>query len=421
MSALVMKFGGTSLADETRLRRAARHAAREAKNHKRLAVIVSAQGGETDSLLNRAKIMSGAIDSSETDAVLAAGEQISAALFALALQEIGVKARSWQSWQIPIRAAGSHGSARLASIKTEALTRALNQGETAVICGFQAVTADERIATLGRGGSDTSAVALAAALQAKRCDIYTDVDGVFTADPRIVKKAHRLGRIAYEEMLEMASLGARVLETRAVALAMMENVALWVRSAFDDWTLSPKPGERGTWIGGEEEIVEKEKIRGISCAEKEAKITLTRLQDKPGVAAAVFAPLAKAGVIVDMIAQSAAAGKAAAGAGAIGATDLTFTVARQDLARAKRCLEEARAQIGYEGLFCEESAAKLSVVGIAMRSQAGVASVMFRALAEAKINIHAISTSEIKISILIESRHAKKALRILHQLYGLDG
>jgi aspartate kinase len=415
MSRLVMKFGGTSVADIPRIRNVARHVKREVDAGHQVAVVVSAMAGTTNQLVAWTREASPLHDAREYDTVVAAGEQITSGLLAIALQDIGVNARSWQGWQIPLKTDNAHGAARIVEIGADALAARLEQGQVAVVSGFQGVDPDNRIATLGRGGSDTSAVALAAALNAERCDIYTDVDGVYTSDPRIVHQAHRLERVSYEEMLEMASLGAKVLQVRSVELAMVHGVRTFVRSSFAD----PDAPEMmnggdppGTLICDEDEIVEKKIVSGIAYSKDEAQISLRRVADKPGVAAAVFGPLAAANINVDMIVQNVSEdGKL---------TDLTFTVPTADYERSRKVLEEARGAIGFETLQGSTDVAKVSIIGVGMRSHAGVAAECFRALAGKSINIRAITTSEIKISVLIDAPYTELAVRTLHSLYGLD-
>eukprot|EP00752_Nemacystus_decipiens_P017074 g15291.t1 len=404
MARIVMKFGGTSVADIERIANAAGRVKREAEAGNQVAVVVSAMAGVTNQLVGYVDQTSRVYDAREYDAIVASGEQVTAGLMALRLQELGVAARSWLGWQIPIRTDEVHGKARIAEIGTEALLPRLQSGEVAVVAGFQGVSPRGRIATLGRGGSDTTAVALAAALEAERCDIYTDVDGVYTTDPRIVAKARKLERISHEEMLEMASLGAKVLQTRSVELAMNHGVRLQVLSSFED-----KPG---TLVVDEDEIVEQQIVSGIAYSRDEAKVTLVKVADKPGVAASVFGPLSEAAVNVDMIVQSVSSdGKR---------TDMTFTVAKSDLERAVATLEKNRDGIEYENLISDADVVKISVIGVGMRSHAGVAQTMFRTLAEKGINIQVISTSEIKISTLVAEEYTELALRALHTAYGLD-
>ena len=415
MARLVMKFGGTSLADMPRIRNVARHVKREVDAGHQVAVVVSAMAGTTNQLVTWTREISSLHDAREYDTVVAAGEQITSGLVAIALQEIGVNARSWQGWQVPIHTDSAHGAARIVDIDGTRLIERLGQGQVAVVSGFQGIAPDNRVATLGRGGSDTSAVALAAALGADRCDIYTDVDGVYTTDPRIVPKAQRLSRISYEEMLEMASLGAKVLQVRSVELAMVHGVRTFVRSSFDDPEapeLANANSPPGTLICDEDEIVEKKIVSGIAYSKDEAQISLRRVADKPGVAAAVFGPLAGASINVDMIVQNVSED------GTL--TDLTFTVPTADYDRSLRVLENARAEIGYQVLQGSTDVAKISVIGIGMRSHAGVAAECFQALAGRGINIRAITTSEIKISVLIDAPYTELAVRTLHSLYGLD-
>jgi aspartate kinase len=412
-----MKFGGTSLGDVERMQRAARHIRREHDAGHEIAVVVSAMAGETDRLAALARAASPMHDAREYDAIVASGEQVSAGMVAIILQGLGIQARSWQGWQIAFNTSDDHGAARILGIETELLSERLALGQVAVICGFQGIGPDRRVTTLGRGGSDTSAVAVAAALGAQCCDIYTDVDGVYTTDPRIVPSARKLDRISYEEMLEMASLGARVLQTRSVELAMTHGVRLRVRSTFEEPDGRPSDipafdAGIGTLVCDEDEIVEKQIVSGIAYARDEAKVTLLRVADKPGIAAGVFGPLAAAGINVDMIVQNVSHdGKH---------TDLTFTVPKSDLDRALATIEAARDVIGYERLSGSTDVVKVSIIGIGMRSHAGVAAQMFHTLAERGINIQAITTSEIKVSVLIEAAYAELAVRALHSAYGLD-
>ena len=407
MTRIVQKFGGTSVADLARIKTAAAIVKRELDAGSEVCVVLSAMAGITDQLVGYVT-EAGNIDnnheSREYDAVVSTGEQVTAGLLALSLQEIGVKARSWLGWQIPIRTDAVHGKARIEKIETEALEQGLASGEVPVIAGFQGLSPEGRITTLGRGGSDTSAVALAAALGAERCDIYTDVDGVYTADPRIVAKARKLEKVTYEEMLEMASQGAKILQTRAVVLAMTSAQRLQVRSSYSD--------DPGTLVVDEDEIVEKELVSGIAYSRDEAKITLVKVADKPGVAAAIFGPLADASINVDMIVQNVSAdGKA---------TDLTFTVTEGDLERAVETVEAKKKELGYQDLLSDSDVVKISVIGVGMRSHAGVAQRMFKTLAENGINIQVISTSEIKVSVLVAEEFTELALRQLHSAYGLD-
>ena len=413
MNRLVMKFGGTSVADLERIRNVARHVKREVDAGNKVAVVVSAMAGQTDQLVAWAREASPLHDAREYDAVVATGEQVTSGLLALVLQGMDISARSWLGWQIPIRTDAVHGAARIVDIEAETIGSRMDDGQVAVIAGFQGLGPDNRVATLGRGGSDTSAVALAAALDA-RCHIYTDVDGVYTTDPRIVTKARKLERISYEEMLEMASLGAKVLQTRSVEAAMVHRVPLRVRSSFDDPETVDVSGNNipGTLVCDEDEIVEQEVVSGIAYSRNEAKVTLAGVRDKPGVAARIFGPLADGEINVDMIVQNVSGdGKT---------TDLTFTVSENDLERALKVIEAAKEEIEYEDLSGSTEVVKVSVIGIGMRSHAGVAAKMFKTLAERNINIQAITTSEIKISILIDSAYTELALRSLHTAYDLD-
>lgn len=403
MARLVMKFGGTSVADLDRIRAVARRVKREVLAGHEVAVVVSAMAGVTNQLVTWCQELSALHDAREYDTVVATGEQVTTGLTAIALQAEGVDARSWQGWQIPIRTDDAHGKARIESIEAGELRRRMKLGQVPVVAGFQGIGPDQRITTLGRGGSDLSAVALAAALDADRCDIFTDVDGVYTTDPRIVPRARKLARISYEEMLELASVGAKVLQTRSVELAMKRKVRVHVLSSFEDVP--------GTLVVDEDEIVEKELVSGVAYSRDEAKLTLRRVPDRPGIAASVFGPLAAANINVDMIVQNVSAD---------GLTDLTFTVGRADLARARAVLESNRERIGFEDLVVDPGVAKVSVVGIGMRSHAGVANTMFKTLAERGINIEVISTSEIKISVLIREEATELAVRALHSAYGLD-
>jgi len=410
MARLVMKFGGTSVADIDRIRNVAKHVKREAEAGFDVAVVVSAMSGKTNELVAWCNSASRLYDPREYDAVVASGEQVTAGLLAIVLQDMGLPARSWQGWQIPILTSDAHGSARIGDIDGTALLKGFEERkEIAVIAGFQGLHRETgRIATLGRGGSDTSAVAIAAAIKAERCDIYTDVDGVYTTDPRIVSKAKRLDRIAFEEMLEMASLGAKVLQVRSVELAMVYKVKTFVRSSFDD-PLDPKPG---TLICGEEDILEQQVVTGIAFSREEAQITLRRVSDNPGVAAAIFMPLADANINVDMIIQVVSDNTVA--------TDITFTVPVVDFERAQSIQEKARPEIGYGHLQGASDVVKISAIGVGMRSHPGVAARAFKALSEKGINIRAITTSEIKFSVLIDAAYTELAVRTLHSLYGLD-
>ena len=403
MALIVHKYGGTSLADLDRINVVADRVKAAADAGDSVAVVVSAMAGTTDQLVTWVRAAAPLHDAREYDTVAAAGEQITAGLLALALQSRGVTARSWLGWQIPIRTDGGHGRARIESIETEELQRRIERREVPVVAGFQGLGPLGRITTLGRGGTDTSAVALAAALGADRCDIFTDVEGVFTADPRIVATARKLNKITYEEMLELASLGAKVLQIRAVEMAMKHQVPLQVASSFTD---AP-----GTFVVDEDDIVEQERVSGIAYSRDEAKITVMGVADRPGVAASLFGPLADGNVNVDMIVQNISAD---------GTTDLTFTVTEADLDRSIAILEEARSAVAYERLAADRGVVKVSVIGVGMRSHAGVAQTMFAALAGKGINIQVISTSEIKISVLVAEDYTELAVRALHAAYGLD-
>jgi aspartate kinase len=418
MTTLVMKFGGTSVANVERIRNVARHVKREVDAGNRVAVVVSAMSGATNQLVTWVREASLLHDAREYDAVVASGENITAGLLAIVLQSMSIPARSWQGWQIPVITDDSHGAARIVDIPGERLLERLASGEVAVVTGFQGVEPNRnRISTLGRGGSDTSAVALAVAIGADLCDIYTDVDGVYTTDPRIVPKARRLPKISYEEMLEMASLGSKVLQTRSVELAMVHRVRTRVLSSFapPDQLRAAHPDtwdSVGTILCDEDEIVETQVVSGIAYSKDEAKVTLRKIADKPGVAARIFGPLAEANVNVDMIVQNLSSDGRH--------TDMTFTVLESELPRALDVLAGARADIGYFDVDSSADVVKVSVIGIGMRSHAGVAARMFKALADKGINILAITTSEIKISVLINSVYAELAVRTLHSLYGLD-
>jgi aspartate kinase len=415
MSRLVMKFGGTSVADLDRIRNVARHVKREIDAGHQVAVVVSALAGATNQLVAWCREAATLHDAREYDAVVASGEQVSAGLLAIALQSMGVTARSWQGWQIPILTDNAHGGARIQDIDgSELVRRFAERGEVAVVTGFQGIHKETgRTTTLGRGGSDTSAVAIAAAIAADRCDIYTDVDGVYTTDPRVVPRAQRLDRISFEEMLELASLGAKVLQVRSVELGMVHNVRIFVRSSFDrPEDIDPHGTPPGTLICNEEEIVEQHVVTGIAFSKDEAQISIRRVADRPGVAAAIFGPLAEANINVDMIVQIISSDGAT--------TDLTFTVPAADFDRANAVLAESKGPIGYERLDGASDIAKISVIGIGMRSHAGVAARAFKALAERGINIRAITTSEIKFSLLIDAAYTELAVRTLHSLYGLD-
>ncbi|SIS71168.1 aspartate kinase [Insolitispirillum peregrinum] len=404
MARIVMKFGGTSVGDIDRIKNVARRVKAEVEAGNEVAVVVSAMSGETNKLVDFCRQIAPLHDAREYDAVVSTGEQVTIGLLALALQEAGVNARSWMGWQLPIRTDGAHSKARITTIETDTIIERMSQGQVAVVAGFQGLGPDNRVTTLGRGGSDTSAVALAAALKADICDIYTDVDGVYTTDPRIVSKARKLDKITYEEMLESASLGAKVLQVRSVEMAMKHNVRVQVRSSFSD---AP-----GTLICDEDEIVEKELVSGIAYSRDEAKITLVKVADRPGVAASIFGPLTDANVNVDMIVQNVSHGG--------GATDLTFTVTKTDLERAVQVLTDAKETLGYQELVADSNVVKVSVIGVGMRSHAGVAQTMFQALSAKGINIQVISTSEIKVSVLIAEEYTELAIRALHTAYGMD-
>jgi aspartate kinase len=414
MARIVMKFGGTSMAGIERIRSVAQRVKREWAAGNEVAVVVSAMAGDTDRLVGFCREASPLYDPREYDVVVSSGEQVTSGLLAIALQAIGVPARSWLGWQLPIHTSDAFASARIGTIDTGALGESLARREVAVIPGFQGVADDGRVTTLGRGGSDTSAVAVAAAMKADRCDIYTDVDGVYTTDPRIVPRARKLSKVTYEEMLELASVGAKVLQTRSVGLAMKEGVRVQVLSSFTGEDAPMADQLPGTMIVGEEEIddVERQLITGIAHDKNEAKITLTSVPDKPGAVASIFAPLADANINVDMIIQNIAHGK--------GSTDVTFTVPAADLARSIETLNQGRATIGFGELIHDTRVAKISVVGVGMRSHAGVASTMFTTLGARGINVQAISTSEIKVSVLIHEDETELAVRVLHSAYGLD-
>jgi len=415
MARLVMKFGGTSVADMDRIRNVARHVKREVDAGNEVAVVVSAMAGKTNELVAWCREGAPLHDAREYDAVVASGEQVTAGLLAIVLQGMGIEARSWQGWQLPIYTDNAHASARISEVNgTELIKRFKERKEVAVIAGFQGLHKESgRITTLGRGGSDTSAVAIAAAIQADRCDIYTDVDGVYTTDPRVVPQAQRLDKVAFEEMLELASLGAKVMQVRSVELGMVHNVRIFVRSSFvKPEEIDPRANPEGTLICDEADIMEQQVVTGIAFSKDEAQISIRRVQDKPGVAAAIFGPLAAANINVDMIVQNVSADGAT--------TDLTFTVPSADYERARQTIDKAKKDIGYDRLDGATDVAKVSVIGIGMRSHAGVAAKAFKSLAEQKINIRAITTSEIKFSVLIDSAHTDQAVRTLHTLYGLD-
>ena len=411
-----MKFGGTSMAGTERIRRVAQIVRKQQAAGHEVAVVVSAMAGETDRLVNFCREANPLFDPAEYDVVVASGEQVTSGLLALTLQAMGCQARSWLGWQLPVHTEGAHAKARVVDIESHALIEAMQAGEVAVIPGFQGLSHDNRITTLGRGGSDTSAVAIAAAVQADRCDIYTDVDGVYTTDPRIVARARKLKYVTYEEMLELASVGAKVLQTRSVSLAMKEGVRVQVLSSFIDDDAPPADDLPGTMIVSDEEMekldMERQLVTGIAHDKNEARVVLTRVPDKPGAVAHIFSPLAQASINVDMIIQNVGREK--------GETDVTFTVPQADLARTQALLEARREEIGYNRIITDSKVAKISVVGVGMRSHAGVAATMFKALADRGINIQAISTSEIKVSVLIDEDETELAVRVLHTAYGLD-
>ena len=408
MSLLVMKFGGTSVATPDRIRRAAKRVGREVAAGHDVIVTVSAMAGRTDELVGMVREIAPLSDAREHDAVVASGEQVTAGLMALALQGMEVPARSWLGWQVPVRTTSAHGAARITAIETQGLGAKFAEGmRVAVVAGFQGVSPEGRVTTLGRGGSDTTAVAFAAAFEAVRCDIYTDVDGVYTTDPRIEPRARPLERIAYEEMLELASLGARVLQTRSVELAMRYGVRLRVLSSLSDG------GGEGTLVCPEEDIVESRAVSGVTYSRDEAKLTLLGVMDRPGVAAAIFGPLAQAGVNVDMIVQNVSED---------GRTDMTFSCPADQVARAEAAMRAVRedGSVDYRAFDCDADTCKVSVVGIGMRSHAGVAAQMFQALARENVNIKVITTSEIKISVLIARRYLELAVQSLHDAFALD-
>jgi aspartate kinase len=404
MAIIVQKFGGTSVADVNRIKNVARQVKKEIETGNKVVVVVSAMAGATNQLVDWANHVTSTQNQQEYDVIVSTGEQVTSGLLALSLQHIGIKARSWMSWQIPFWTDNTHGKARISDINTTALIKSLNDGCVAVIPGFQGISSENRITTLGRGGSDTTAVALAAALNADRCDIYTDVDGVYTTDPRIVPRAQKIDKVTYEEMLEMASQGAKVLQTRSVALAMRYNVRLQVRSSFKDVP--------GTLVLNEDEILEQKTITGIAYSPDEAKITLRKVKDRPGVAGRIFGSLADASINVDMIVQNVSEnGKT---------TDLTFTVSQVDLDSAAALLNELKGEIEFADMIADPTVSKISVVGVGMRSQPGIAKTMFNTLADKGINIQVISTSEIKVSVLISSEYMELAVRALHTVFGLD-
>ncbi len=415
-----MKFGGTSMAGTERIRRVANIVRRQQAGGNEVAVVVSAMAGETDRLVNFCREANALYDPAEYDVVVASGEQVTSGLLALTLQSLGCKARSWLGWQMPVKTIEAHSKARVEMIDAPEMIAALERGEIAVIPGFQGVSEDGRITTMGRGGSDTSAVAVAAAIGADRCDIYTDVDGVYTTDPRIVAKARKQKAVTYEEMLELASVGAKVLQTRSVGLAMKEGVRVQVLSSFIDDDAAPADDLPGTLIVSDEEMdrileegdMERQHVTGIAHDKNEAKIILTRVPDKPGSVSNIFEPLAGASINVDMIIQNVGRDK--------GETDVTFTVPQADLARAQALLDDKRGEIGFNRIITDDRIAKISVVGVGMKSHAGVASTMFKSLADRGINIQAITTSEIKVSVIIDEDETELAVRVLHTAYGLD-
>jgi aspartate kinase len=413
MARIVLKFGGTSVGDTERIKNVARKAKAEVARGNEVAVVVSAMSGATNQLVKWVNEIAPLHDAREYDVVVATGEQVTIGLLAMALQQEGVRSRSWVSWQIPIRTDAAYAKARIVDIDTAQMSAAMAAGEVPIVPGFQGVSPEGRITTLGRGGSDTSAVALAAALGADRCDIYTDVDGVYTTDPRIVEKARKIDQVTYEEMLEMASQGSKVLQTRSVELAMNHRVRVQVLSSFDAALGSDLPG---TLVVDEEEIMaqglERSVVSGIAFSKDEAKITVTRVADRPGVAAAIFGPLADANINVDMIVQNVSLDGSS--------TDITFTVPRADLPRAVERLERAKKELGFAEIKSDTNVAKVSVIGVGMRSHAGVALKMFETLAGKGINIQVISTSEIKISVLIAAEYTELAIRTLHTAYDLD-
>ena len=404
MAIIVQKFGGTSVADLDRIRSVARRVKAEIDKNNQVAVVVSAMAGTTNQLVEWARDIGPLHDAREYDTIVASGEQITVGLLAIALQNIGIDARSWLGWQLPFRTNDVHSSARIEDIDVSMLKSRLAENQVAVVAGFQGITDTNRITTLGRGGSDTSAVALAAALDAERCDIYTDVDGVYTTDPRVVPKARKLDTITFEEMLEMASAGAKVLETRSVAMAMSHHVKLQVRSSFVE--------EDGTLVIEEDDDMEKQKISGIAYSRDEAKVTLVGLPDRPGIAATVFGALADSHINVDMIVQSASPDDSR--------TDITFSVAALDADKAVQVLEQQKSDLAFDRVIADTNIAKISVIGTAMRSQPRIARTMFSVLAEKGINLHVISTSEIKISTLIDADYTELAVRSLHDAYGLE-
>ncbi|OYU40745.1 MAG: aspartate kinase [Pseudorhodobacter sp. PARRP1] len=416
MPLLVMKFGGTSVADLARIENAAKKVQAEVARGYDVIVIVSAMSGETNKMVGFVEGTSKLYDAREYDAVVSSGENVTAGLMALRLQEMGIAARSWQGWQVPINTTSAHSSARFVSIPRDNIDAKFAEGfKVAVVAGFQGVSAEGRVTTLGRGGSDTTAVAFAAAFGAERCDIYTDVDGVYTTDPRITNKARKLDKIAFEEMLELASLGAKVLQTRSVELAMRYKVRLRVLSSFEE-----TDENSGTLVCDEDEIMESKVVSGVAYSRDEAKVTLVRVEDRPGIAAAIFGPLAEAGVNVDMIVQNISEVEVGSSKGAT--TDMTFSCPTNQVARAQKAMEDAVAagMITYDGIVVDSDVAKISVVGIGMRSHAGVAATMFKALSKENVNIKVIATSEIKISVLIDRKYMELAVQALHDAFELE-
>ena len=420
MARIVMKFGGTSVAGTERIRRVANIVRAQAAGGNEVAVVVSAMAGETDRLVNFCREANPLYDPAEYDVVVASGEQVTAGLLALTLQAMGCKARSWMGWQVPVKTFANHANARVGDIDSAELTKSMASGEIAIIPGFQGLSDENRITTMGRGGSDTSAVAMAAAVGADRCDIYTDVDGVYTTDPRIVARARKIKYVSFEEMLELASVGAKVLQTRSVSLAMKHNVRVQVLSSFVEDGSPSADTLPGTMIVSEDEMqdilettdMERQSVTGIAHDKNEARVVLTRVKDKPGAVAEIFTPLGDAGINVDMIIQNVGRDK--------GETDVTFTVPQAELARAQALLEDRQASLGFNRIITDSKVAKISVVGMGMKSHTGVAATMFKALADRGINVQAISTSEIKVSVLIDEDETELAVRVLHTAYGLD-
>lgn len=408
---IVMKFGGTSVADLDRIRKVAQTVKKQVEAGCEVTVVVSAMSGVTNQLVDYCQALNPLFDPCEYDSIVSTGEQVTSGLLAIALQTLGIKARSWSGWQIPVVTDQVHGKARIVRICPDNLIQCMQSGIVPVVAGFQGIDEKGRVSTLGRGGSDTSAVALAASLKATRCDIYTDVDGIYTTDPRIVKKAKQIKTIAYEEMLELASVGAKVLQTRSVELAMKEQVRVQVLSSFEDHTISKEGLLPGSLVVSEDEIVEKEQVTGIAYSLNEAKIVIKGIPDRPGIAASIFRPLAEANVNVDMIVQSSGTNQT---------TDMTFTVPKVDLIRVQQLLEATKATINFAQLITDDDVVKISVVGIGMRSHTGVANIMFKTLAERSINVQVISTSEIKVSVLVAAEYVELAVRALHTAYGLD-